>query len=244
MTFLWGAYSLVIWTIFLSVNILLTTPMLLIWFLTKFFDKNRIILHYYTCFWGVFLFFVVPNWKIKIEGKEHIDRNRLYVMIANHQSMVDIMVICHLFTRFKWVSKKELFRVPFVGWMLSLNNYISISRGNRESAQKMINDCSRSIQKGNSVVIFPEGTRSVDGKIQRFKEGAFKIAKNTGTDILPMVITGIQKALPKGAWVLRGRNLVTLKVLPPIPYKSFADKSPIEINHMVREYMLPHADVQ
>lgn len=239
-----AAYSLIIWGLFLSANILMTPPMLLIWISTKYFDNKRRALHYFTCFWGVCLFFIVPNWRIQIKGKEHIDRKKLYVMVANHQSMVDIMVICHLFIPFKWVSKKELFRVPFVGWMLYLNNYIGISRGSRESAQKMITDCSEVIYGGHSVALFPEGTRSVDGRLRKFKEGAFKIAKNTGTDILPMVITGVQQALPKGAWLLRGKNTVTLHILPPIPYESFRDKSYIEITREVRDYMLPHTDVQ
>jgi len=166
---------------------------------------------------------------VTVEGREKIDRDTAYVMVANHQSLLDILVFFRLFTHFKWVSKIENFRVPVVGWNMSLNRYIKLRRGDKPSVEEMMAACERTLAGGNSVMMFPEGTRSPDGKLKTFKHGAFTLAKRMGTPLLPIVIDGTAHALPKRGFVLRGTYHIRIRVLDEILPASFAHKSVEEL---------------
>lgn len=100
-----------------------------------------------------------------VRGRERIDPRATYVMVANHQSLLDILVLFRLFRHFKWVSKVENFKVPFVGWNMRLNRYIPLKRGDRASVIEMIARCERTLRSGSSIMMFPEGTRSQDGHL-------------------------------------------------------------------------------
>ncbi len=104
---------------------------LLCWALTLPFDRRKVILHRLTCFWASLYTWLNPAWPVKVVGREKIDPNETYVMVANHQSLLDIFVLFRLFTHFKWVSKIENFRIPFIGWNMYLNGYIQLKRGGR-----------------------------------------------------------------------------------------------------------------
>jgi len=99
------------------------------------------------------------------------------MIVSNHQSQLDTLVAFGLFFPFKWISKAEVFRLPFIGWNMTLNRYIKLKRGDRKSIQKMMTECEKMISKGNSLYFFPEGTRSKTGIIKPFKPGAFILAK-------------------------------------------------------------------
>jgi 1-acyl-sn-glycerol-3-phosphate acyltransferase len=146
-------------------------------------------------------------------------------MVANHQSLLDILVLFRLFRHFKWVSKIENFRVPFIGWNMRLNRYIELRRGDRESVERMMQACERTLAEGNSIMMFPEGTRSPDGRLRAFKPGAFTLALGSRVPLLPIVVEGTAGALPKRGYVLKGRHAIRVRVLDAIPYKSFADLS-------------------
>jgi len=148
-------------------------------------------------------------------------------MVANHQSLLDILVLFRLFVHFKWVSKIENFRVPCIGWNMSLNGYIKLRRGDRESVAQMMEACERTILAGNSIMMFPEGTRSPDGRLRAFKHGAFTLAQQTHVPLLPIVVEGTADALPKRGFVLQGRHAIRIRVLDEIPYAAFADM-PVE----------------
>jgi 1-acyl-sn-glycerol-3-phosphate acyltransferase len=158
-------------------------------------------------------------------------------MICNHQSMLDIIVLYRLFVHFKWVAKKELFKVPISGWNMTLNRYISVDRGNKASHIKMLKQCEDNLKNGNSIMIFPEGTRSVDGQIHNFKEGAFKIALVSKVPILPIVLDGTSDLLPKNGFIFRKKSTIKVKVLDPIPYESFANSTPKDLAEKMREIM-------
>ena len=146
-------------------------------------------------------------------------------MVANHLSLIDILVLFRLFTHYKWVSKVENFRVPMIGWNMSLNRYIKLRRGNKSSVVKMLKACRETLDEGSSIMMFPEGTRSPTGRMRAFKTGAFEIAKEARRPILPIVIQGSANALPKRGFVLQGRHPIQVTVLDPIAYGSFADDS-------------------
>lgn len=229
------AGSLVFW-IFLVVSSLLLFPVaLLIWAVTRWFDPRLVMLHRFTCFWASLYTWLNPAWRVHIEGRDKIRPDTAYVMIANHQSLLDILVLFRLFAHFKWVSKIENFRVPAIGWNMSLNRYIKLRRGDKESVAEMMVACERALGEGNSVMMFPEGTRSVDGRLREFKHGAFTLAQRTGAPLLPIVVYGTANALPKRGFVLQGRHAIRIRVLDEIPHRTFAD-TPVEmLMHSVRE---------
>jgi len=123
---------------------------------------------------------------------------------------------------------------------MSLNQYIKLIRGDKKSIQDMFKKCQKLIANGNSIFIFPEGTRSYDGSLQKFKLGAFVLAKKMRVPILPVVINGTHKALPKYSLKFHGVHEFTIKVLDEIPYEKFKNMEAEEIAEMVRNIMLPH----
>ncbi len=124
-------------------------------------------------------------WRVKWEGKENIENGKTYLLTSNHQSTLDIVVLYGLFKHFKWVAKDLMFKMPFVGWNMILNNYIPVSRTDPKSQFKMMKKSEDTLRSGSSIMIFPEGTRSPDGNIGRFKRGAFILAEKTDTPVIP-----------------------------------------------------------
>lgn len=188
---------------------------LIIWAVTAPFDRRRRALHLFTCFWASLYTWLNPAWRVTIHGREHLDRDATYVYVANHLSLLDILVLFRLFVDFKWVSKAEIFKVPGVGWNMTLNRYIPLQRGNRDSVVKMMAQCEQALAQGSSLMMFPEGTRSATGELKAFKTGAFELAVAAQVPIVPIAIEGTNDALPKHGFVLRGRHRITVTVLPP-----------------------------
>ncbi len=226
--------SLLFWT-FLTVSSILLFPVaVLIWAVTVAFDRRLVLLHRFTCFWASLYTWLNPAWPVTVEGREKIRDDRAYVIVANHQSLIDIFVLFRIFRHFKWVSKIENFRVPCIGWNMRLNRYIELRRGDHESVLRMMQACERTLAEGSSIMMFPEGTRSQDGRLRAFKPGAFSLALSTRSPLLPILLEGTGNALPKRGFVLRGRHPIRLRVLDEIPYESFASKSVEELTTQVR----------
>jgi 1-acyl-sn-glycerol-3-phosphate acyltransferase len=216
---------------------------LLIWMMTYPFDKRRKWLHMYTCFWASIYTWVMPPWRIRVEGREHVRKNATYMVVSNHQSLLDILVIFRLFFHFKWVSKIENFRLPLIGWNMILNRYIRLKRGDKESIEQMMIKCEERIDEGSSVFIFPEGTRSPDGEVKKFKTGAFQLALKKQIPILPVVISGTNNALPKYSLSFTGIKKIFIKIFDEIPYQTFAHLSPEETADMVRSCIIKELQV-
>lgn len=195
---------------------------LIIWVFTFPFDKKRVILHRLTCYCLAFLAFIMPTWRIKVEGREKIRKDEKYVIIANHQSQLDIIMTALLFTHFKWVSKAEILKIPVLGWQMALNNYITIKRGYVNSISKMMSDCENALAMGSSVLLFPEGSRSESGEIKKFKSGAFILAEKQKLSVLPVVIYGTKDALPKNSFASFGIHKICIKILDEIPYSEIS----------------------
>ena len=212
----------------------------LLWLLTSPFDRRRWVLHRFTCFWASLYSWLNPAWPVEVRGREKIRPDGTYVMVSNHLSLLDVLVLFRLFTHFKWVSKIENFRLPLVGWNMRLNGYIELIRGDRESVAKMLGECRRTLREENSIMMFPEGTRSPDGRLRSFKQGAFELALDTEKPILPIVVQGTADALPKRGFVLRGRHRIRVTVLDELPYESFADRSVAELTDHVRSLIADH----
>ncbi|NOZ02658.1 MAG: 1-acyl-sn-glycerol-3-phosphate acyltransferase [Deltaproteobacteria bacterium] len=158
------------------------------------------------------------NWTpVKVVGREKARKNQAYVIMTNHQSQFDILAFYgHWGRQFRWVMKQELRKVPFIGWSTAALNNIFIDRSNRESAIASLKAAQPLFDQGISVLIFPEGTRSIDGKLREFKKGGFMLALDTGLPILPISISGTHRILPgKTLKLLPGRVRIT--VHDPIP---------------------------
>jgi 1-acyl-sn-glycerol-3-phosphate acyltransferase len=210
-------FSLAFWGFIVVSSALLFPVAVLVWALTAPFDRRLRVQHLFTCFWASLYSWLNPLWRVRVEGHEHIRPDATYVMIANHQSFLDILVLFRLFRHFKWVSKAEMFRLPCIGWNMSLNRYVKLRRGSPESIAKMMDACARHLAEGSSVMIFPEGTRSPDGRLRAFKHGAFTLAQRARVPLLPIVVEGTATALPKHGFVLRGRHAISIRVLEEIP---------------------------
>jgi 1-acyl-sn-glycerol-3-phosphate acyltransferase len=216
------ALSTLFWAFVAVSSIVLYPVAVMIWSLTAPFDRRLVVLHRFTCFWASLYTWFNPAWPVTIDGREKIRPGTAYVMVANHLSLLDILVLFRLFRHFKWVSKIENFRVPFIGWNMSMNGYIKLRRGDRDSVVQMMEACEKAIGEGSSIMMFPEGTRSSTGEMRPFKTGAFELAVKTQTPILPIVISGTADALPKRGFVLQGRHPIRLVVLDPIPHEGYA----------------------
>jgi 1-acyl-sn-glycerol-3-phosphate acyltransferase len=202
------------------------------------FDRRRKLLHLYTSAWAYHYVKLLPLWKTHFEGLEHIQPGKTYVMVANHQSLGDILVLFGLFKPFKWVSKREIFKVPFIGWNMRMNDYVGLVRGDAASIDRMLAECRRHLQNGSSVMLFPEGTRSVDGQIKRFKHGAFTLAKELGLEVMPIVVDGTRDALPKQGLLLRQTSPLQIRVRVLEPVAPDAAESVAALSELVRSHMV------
>ena len=217
--------SAVFWAFLVLSSLLLFPVALLLWAVTAPVDRRRAVLHQFTCWWASLYTWLNPAWRVTIQGREHLRRGAVYVMVANHQSLLDILVLFRLFAHFKWVSKIELFKIPCVGWNMSLNRYVKLRRGDAESIARMMQTCEERIAEGSSIMMFPEGTRSPDGRLKPFKHGAFTLAQRAGVPLLPIVVEGTANALPKRGFVLRGRHRIRVRILAEVPHARFATQS-------------------
>jgi 1-acyl-sn-glycerol-3-phosphate acyltransferase len=221
---------------FVSVSSILLFPIAVaIRVVTGPFDRRLVLLHRFTCFWASLYTWWNPVWDVTVVGREKIRPDTTYVMVANHLSLIDILVMFRLFRHFKWVSKIENFKVPVIGWNMRLNRYIELRRGDTASVARMMAACERTIAEGSSIMMFPEGTRSTTGKMRPFKPGAFEIARRTGTPVLPIVMSGTADALPKRGFVLQGRHAIGVHVLDPVPAERVAEMSVDELSAYVRD---------
>ena len=201
---------------------------------TFWFDRRLAILHAFTNFWSSIYTWLSPLWKVAITGRENAYSKKTYVMVCNHQSLLDILIIFRMFLHFKWVAKASLFKFPIIGWNMWLNNHVKIERSSTKSQRKMLRQCAEHIRRGSSVMIFPEGTRSRNGELRTFKDGAFLIAMQEKTDILPMVIDDSYKALPEKGIMPRRKQAVKLHILPPVNYDTFKNMNVHQLSEHIR----------
>ncbi len=157
-----------------------------------------------------------PLWTFTVSGEIPTDPRHPYVVVANHESFVDILLISHLPFEMKWMSKSEFFKIPLVGWMMWMAGDIRLVRGDKKAGAQALVDTKDRLAKKVSVMIFPEGTRSQSGELAEFKDGAFRVAIETGLPIIPLAVIGSRDALIKQDWRF-GTSRAEVRVLDPIP---------------------------
>jgi 1-acyl-sn-glycerol-3-phosphate acyltransferase len=214
-------FSVLYWSFAVLVMPPLFAVALVIWLLTLPFDRRKVLLHLFSCFWGSLYVWCSPIWRFRVQGRDRLPWHGGAVIVANHASLVDILVLYGLFRPFKWVSKAELGRVPFVGWVLRLNDCVLVRRGDRESIRQMMQESRAHLAAGSPLLLFPEGTRTLDGRLQPFKDGGFKLAVEAGVPVIPVAVKGTYQALPKTGLMLRKSMDCRIEVLEPIDPKGF-----------------------
>lgn len=208
--------SLIVWVIGSVLTILLFFVDLVLAIVLFPFDKKRKVVHAQCFWWSNALIAMNPKWHVHVKGLENIDPKKTYVIVANHQSLADIIVMYKIHAQFKWVSKESLFKVPFIGWCLSLGKHIKLLRGDFASIKKVYREAAGWLRKDMSVLFFPEGTRSDTDEMNPFQNGPFKLAIKEKKPILPVVVDGTRDAIPKGSWIFSTDEEVNLTVLPAI----------------------------
>jgi len=208
--------SLLIWVVGSILTIILYLSMLLFTIILYPFDRKRALTHAQCFWWSDAVIGLNPYWKLNISGAENIDKKRAYIIIANHQSLADIVLAYQTKMQFKWVAKESLFKIPFVGWSMSLAKHIKLERGSFGSIKKVYREAAVWLRSGVSVLFFPEGTRSQTGKMGDFNNGAFKLAIKEHMPILPVLIEGTGTAIPKGSWIFTTKTSAKLKIFPAI----------------------------
>jgi 1-acyl-sn-glycerol-3-phosphate acyltransferase len=207
--------------------VVVTFPLtLIIWLLTLAFDKEKIIMHWILMYQSLILSFLIPVWTIHIEDREKAVKGTTYVIISNHQSILDILMINCLRFKFKWISKIENLNVPVIGWYLKMAEYIIIDRGNEQSKIEMLERSYNCLKKGISIMIFPEGTRALNNEIGFFKRGAFQLALQANVPILPVLIDGTGGILPKHGLIFSSGHQIRVRVLDPVDPEDFGTDSP------------------
>lgn len=202
------------------------------------FDKKRFVVHKLSKWLTDSFFGFGLVMKRKVEGIENLDPKGTYVMVLNHNSMVDILSIYNLPLVFKWVSKREVYRIPIVGRLLLAHGDIVINRASTKEAMQLVHTRGKQwLAKGASVAIFPEGTRSKDGEIHNFKAGAFILAKDAEVPILPIVLDGTDRVVRKG-FFMNWSNRITIKILPPVSKQEVVERPIKEVMAEVHDNMV------
>lgn len=185
--------------------------------------KNSAWLHTLQMWWSKSFYYLcfIP---VHVSGLENINPNQSYVFVSNHQSMFDVVLVYGwLPVVFKWMMKKELRRIPFVGKACEKAGHIYVDRKNIKAAQQSISDVKAVLKDGVSTVIYPEGTRTKDGSVGRFKRGAFQIALDLGLPIVPISLSGCYEVMPRNKMYVT-HHPVYMHVGKPIDVTQFEDR--------------------
>ena len=226
--------SLFFWVACVSLIALLFVVQLILLVFCFPFDKQRKILHRQCFWWSSAVIGLSPYWKLQVKGLENADPKRTYVIVANHQSLADIVVLYQTRLQFKWVAKESLFSIPFLGWCLGLCKHISLKRKDHGSIRDVYREAIGYLRSGMSVLFFPEGSRSETDELNPFQNGAFKLAISEKIPVLPIVINGTRNAIPKGDWVMKSKVFCELTVLEPIETDQFHQNDFLKLSERVR----------
>jgi len=216
MSHLWQSIlSLWAWLVLVLCILIWFPVMVVLLLVTGPFDRGRYIVGYVFRRIGPAMATLNPLWRFRYSGTMPQNPRHPYVVVSNHESFADILLISHLPWEMKWLSKAELFRIPIMGWMMWLAGDIPVKRGFGPSAVEAMERCRKALRQRVSVMIFPEGTRSKTAELLPFKDGAFRLAIEAGVPILPLALSGTGTALPKHGWRF-GRAAAHLRVLEPV----------------------------
>jgi 1-acyl-sn-glycerol-3-phosphate acyltransferase len=242
MSRLWQSIlSLWAWLVLVLCILIWFPVMVILLLVTGLFDRGRYIVGYVFRRIGPAMATLNPLWRFRYSGTMPRNPRRPYVVVSNHESFADILLISHLPWEMKWLSKAELFRIPIMGWMMWLAGDIPVKRGFGPSAVEAMERCRKVLRQRVSVMIFPEGTRSKTADLLPFKDGAFRLAIEAGVPILPLALSGTGTALPKHGWRF-GRSAAHLRVLEPVETAGLTLADVPSLKARVRELIVQTRD--
>lgn len=226
------------WLVILPLAVLLTGLTALITIIFASISKNPKIHALPAQYWSKAICFI-SFVKVSIEGIENIDHNTSYVFAANHQSPFDIWVVYGWLPRpFSWIIKKELRKVPLAGLACEKIGHIFVNRKNPQEAKKSMAKAKEILQNGQCLVIFPEGTRSYDGKVGPFKRGAFHIASDLQLPIVPITIVGAYEIMSRHVWHMKPGQL-KMVIHKPIACNNVISETEIrKLSEQTREVII------
>lgn len=227
----WAHTFLIISWIFLATFVLGSMVILL-----SLFFKNSNRTHLIARFWSKSILWI-SGVGVTVKGLGKLDPNQPYIYMANHQSNFDIPVLLgKLPVQFRWLAKAELFRIPIFGTAMRGIGYISIDRSDRKKAFESLARAAQTIRNGTSVMIFPEGTRSYDGRLKTFKKGGFVLSVDAGVPIVPVIIRGTWSIMPRTRFRIEP-GPVTIEIQDPIETRDFTRDTKDELIKIVRDTM-------
>lgn len=210
------------WFVFVTTSPIALVLGSLLWLVTAPFDPRRTWVHRFICAFSFNYLRVWPGWRVRVIGRERLPSGAA-VLVANHQSMADIIAVMGLAYPFKFVSKASLFELPVVGWLMRMAAYVALERGHTGSTRKMIASCRRWLDRGVPVLLFPEGTYSGEPTMLPFRRGAFVLAKDAGVPVVPVALRGTRSLIEgDGPW-LSSVAQVDIEVLEPVAPDAAAD---------------------
>jgi 1-acyl-sn-glycerol-3-phosphate acyltransferase len=216
---------------------------LAVWLVTWPFDRHRMAASRCLRALGQLLVSAFPFWRVTVEGALP-PPPATFVVVPNHQSLVDALAVACLPREMKWIGKHEVFRVPFLGWAFHLAGHVPVDRSDKVSGSAALARLRRYLDAGIPVGLFAEGTRSRDGSLRPFRAGPFKLAIDTGVPVIPVVIRGAGAAMPPDRALIRPSE-VRVRILAPIPTagRSAADLDALreEVRSRIAEALGPMA---
>lgn len=219
-----GRTVLSIWAwLVLGIAIVVALPVVsIVWLATAWRDPGRYRVGYTFRRLAVVAQTLNPMWHFTVSGNVPPDPRRPYMVVANHESFVDILLISHLPMEMKWLAKSDFFAYPLIGWMMRMAGDIRLVRSDSGSREKVLDEMADRLAKRVSVMVFPEGTRSATGELGKFRDGAFRVALQAGVPVLPLAVIGTRDALVKHDWRF-GTSHAEVRVLDPIPHDPTMD---------------------
>ncbi len=232
-------FSILMWIYWTTCFFFFFLVVLLLFLFTSPFDRYRRIPNKALGGLAWAMIKINPGWKFTVRGADRNKVSEPTLVVANHQSFLDMPMTYLLPWNMKWVSKKSLFRIPVLGWIIAMTGHIAIDRRSRRSVKKL-DKLVEPIKNGIPGMIFPEGTRTVDGSLKSFKNGAFVLSKEYNLKVLPIVLSGGYRAMTPGTWKFNPRQHFTISVLDPLNPEDFDDFR--ELRNKTRECIKKELD--
>ncbi|MDR0682327.1 MAG: 1-acyl-sn-glycerol-3-phosphate acyltransferase [Dysgonamonadaceae bacterium] len=208
-------YQICIWLpVFFTVTVLTALTVTI----GCFFGGERFF-SYYPGMWWSKIVCIITFCPIKVKGKENLDKNQSYIFVANHQGIYDIFLIYgYLNVPIKWMMKQSLRKLPFVGRACEMAGFIFVDNSSPKAIVRTIQDAEQKLKKGASIAIFPEGSRTLTGKMGKFKKGAYQMAIDLKLPIVPVTINGSYRVMPRNVYFIHPHPMELL-IHPPISTK-------------------------
>ena len=225
--------------LFLNAFIGIFTAICCIWgMLVSLFDRDGRLVHIYVGKPWAKVILWVSGIGVEVRGQENVDSSVPRIYMCNHQSYFDIFaLLAHLPVNFNFIVKQELMKIPLLGLAMRRAGYIGVTREDPRKAIQSIRDAAERIKTGASVLIFPEGTRSVDGKLLAFKAGGFNLALRAGCDIVPIFIKDSYRIVPKGSFKIN-KGSFDITFGKPVSTAGFSKRNREDLMDKVREAMI------